>query len=1056
MSSNIFEELGNSRDIVRGLVFGIDIGIGSCGWAVVDTRKHKIIAMGSRCFDPSEDPKTKTLNNAQRREKRGARRVIARRGNRIKNVRKVIKDAGLSTNPSHKYFQSIGKDAPDPWEARSEGLKRSLTDDEATSALIHIAKHRGFKSNSKRDAKDTEGRKVLSAISGWDDKLGDDRTYGQFLYEEYGNQKRNKGGDYSFTPKRDHLWEEARRIILTQRGLGASWATEDFEEQYLKAAFFQRPLQSSEDLVGPCPFEPDEKRTARFSYSYERFRLIQTLLNRCRISTDEGERELSTPELQKALDNFGKQKKMTYRTLRRLINLPEEYGFVSAPKRDEDEKKDITGTSTGASPGSNTLRKVLSDTDWNELTKTPEILDRIAEVVTFNESLDQIKSRISRLSIKDETINCLMNGVETGEFADFKGTGNISAKAARKLIPEMLRGKYYSEACDALGYAMQNSGLDDIRNPVVKRAVMQAIKQIELMVRKFGRPENINIELLRDVGKSAEERGKMESGINRRTSEREKNEKEFLELVNRQTCSRRELEMYELLKEQACRCPYCDKYLNPASIVDGSGAVQIDHIYPRSRSHENGYVNKVVTCATCNQGKRNSTPWEWRGQRDREWWVAHEARVSKMTCKREKKRRLLSKTFADREDEFIERNKVDASYIARTLQSELTRLYPKTYQNGTIIKGSDRRIFARPGQITAMMRRSWLGERLKKDRDDDRHHAMDALIVALIDEGVLQEITRAYKKLEDELKYSYTPSVDPPWDTFPEDAITAYKSGWLVCRTENRRVRGALHEETIRRMRVDDEGNGIYYERKSIDDLTANHIKLIPDPVIQAEVQRWFDAGKSKDKDDRPKSANGDEIRRLRLPTKIKTARQINPDSMGGKNPNRQGGFVENSNMVRVDVFYVPNNQYSGMARVTKGYYLVPVYGIDIIPKNSKTPLKAIVAGKEESDWPKMNPDHFIMSLYKDSYIQTVRDTDEIVDGYYRGTDRSSGRITVSPHNIRDMQVALKHRVGIKRLKSIRKFHVDRFGQMHEIPLGSEKWPGHRDKSEHHKKQHES
>ena len=135
-----------------------------------------------------------------------------------------------------------------------------------------------------------------------------------------------------------------------------------------------------------------------------------------------------------------------------------------------------------------------------------------------------------------------------------------------------------------------------------------------------------------------------------------------------------------------------------------------------------------------------------------------------MTCKREKKRHLLSKVFADREQEFIERNKVDSSYVARTLMNELMWLYPESYQGGKIISGAKRRLFARPGQITAMMRRAWLGP-YKKKREDDRHHAMDALIVALVDdEFLLQRLTKAYQHLEERGMHKFTPNVNPPWD----------------------------------------------------------------------------------------------------------------------------------------------------------------------------------------------------------------------------------------------------------------------------------------------------
>ncbi len=1039
---SILDQLAE-REIKPGIVFGIDVGIASCGWAVIDTKNEAILGMGSRCFEAPEDPQKKTLYNEQRRTKRGMRRVTSRRAGRMNTVRQVIKDAGLIASPTHEHFQSLGNDAPDPWEVRALAVEDLVTPQDAAAALIHVAKHRGFKSNSKRDAADSEGKVVLKAVSEWDKKL-DGRTFGKAVYEDYKDgRKRNREGDYQFTASRIHTLEEAKTIIAAQRARGAEWATEKFEERYLNAAFHQRPLQSSEDLVGDCPFEPDEKRAAKFSYSFEMFRLLQTLINRCKLSTPDGDVPLTPGQLKRAIKEFGRSKTLSYTRLRTLIDLPDAR-FAGIPDNDPAKlRKDVTGNSNGACPGSYTLFQLLGTATWNQLTKTPEILDQIAAIITFNESLDEIRKRFDSLDLDSETVEVLMEGVNDGKFASFKGTGNISPKAARKLIPELLRGRTYDKACDDVGYDHAKrfeTGIEDIKNPVVQRALTQAIKQVEVLVRCYGRPSQIHIELMRDVGKSADERGRIERGLNKRTNDREKSREEFLELVNRESCSFDDLRMYELLKEQKCRCPYCGTYLRPDYIVASN--VQVDHIYPRSRSHEDAFVNKVVTCITCNQGKRNRTPWEWKGQNDESWWTEFEARVKSINCKPEKKRRLLSKSFKEREQEFIERNKVDNSYTARALHSELMKLYPKSYSGGTIIKGAQRHVYPRPGQFTAMLRRAWLSGKYKKNRDDDRHHAMDALLVATLGEGLLQRLTDAYQHLELLGKqHKTTPNIDPPWQSFAQEAMNAYNAGWLVCRTENRRARGALHEETIRTSRIQENGKQVFYERKSIDNITKSDIAHIPDDVIKKRVERWVQNGMPKD--DRPKSAKGDEIGKLRLPTNIKTARQINRKDMGGKDPRKQGGYAENSSssMVRVDLFKVNEIRCDAAGRRIKpGYYLVPIYLWQIVDKDSQTPLNAILGGKPEEEWPEMTPEDYVLSLYKDSYIKLKRRNGDPISGYYRSTNRNTASIAISPHKERQKII---QSIGVRSLDYLHKHQIDRLGIPHKITEKSTSWPGH-------------
>lgn len=1048
-----FTELASKEPIKPGLVFGLDVGISSCGWAVVDLSDKKIVAMGSRCFDAPEDPQKKTLFNAERRTKRGMRRVTYRRKGRMKQVRRLIRESGLLQDPSPDFFKQLEEDkqGPDPWEARARGVTQSLEPEDAAAALIHLAKHRGFKSNAKRDTSDKEGGKVLQAANEWDKKLGE-RTYAETLVDDHQDRKRNKGGDYYFMPRREWLEEEARKIISRQRELGAAWATEGFEDEYVVAAFDQRPLQSSEDLVGDCPFEPGEKRAARFSYSFELFRLLEKLVHSCRLSTPTGERPLTPDEIQLAMNDFGQSTGLSFKQLRDRLNLPDDQKFLAALTED-DLKRDVTKAASKAAPGSYTLFRVIGKAEWDRLTQTPAVLDRIAEVITFNEDESDIRTKLGALDLEPETMGQIMDALALGKFSKFKGTGHISAKAARKLIPELRKANTYDKACNAVGYdhaAAQGTNISEIKNPVVQRSLNQAVKQVEVMVREFGRPERVHVEMLRDVGKSAEERGQMTRGLDRRRKEREVSEEELKEAAGISHCSRDQVQMYELMKEQTHRCPYCDKLLNPEMIL--SSDVQLDHIYPRSRSHEDGFVNKVLTCVPCNQQKRNKTPWEWRGRSDANWWQTFESRVNNFNLtKREKRKRLLNKSFGDRELDFIERNKVDSSYVARALLGKLQGLYPESYSGGTITPSAERRVFARPGSMTPKLQRAWLGDRYKKNRDDDRHHAMDALTVAFLDEGLYQRVARIYQRWEEMgQQQHYTPDIDPPWEGFAQDCLDAFNGKgedgeWLVCRTERRRARGALHEETIRRRTIDADGNAVYWQRKHIESLSKTDIANIPDLKVREVVSDWFTAPKPNDGEkEPPRLQTGDVIRKVRVPTKIATSNQINADDMGGQRADRQGGFVSNAEMVRVDVYHVTERKPDATFErtVTPGYYIVPVYSYDVAKGGGQPPMRAMVGGKPETQWPAMDRDDFVFSLFKDSYVTVERlkgGRQERISGYYRGTNRFTASIAVSPNNLRDKS-DLEEGIGVRRLLTFSKFHVDRFGKLHEVKR--EKWPG--------------
>ena len=1074
------KKAAQNKPVAEHIVFGLDLGIASCGWAVIDTGRQQILDMGAHCFDPAEKPKTQELKNVARRQKRGQRRVIRRRAQRMQAVREIIRKHGLLEDPSHEFFQSLGGKAPDPWKVRVDGLDHRLKPEEAAAALIHIAKHRGFKSNSKSD-KGTNaspaGKGTNASLSESEKRIGEG-TFAQMVlnHEAYQGRRRNRDGLYSHTARRDWIEYEARKIILVQRDKGAAWATKEFEKAYIAAAFFQRDLQGSEHLVGNCPFEPDQKRTAKYAYSFERFRLLQKLVW-TEVITEHGvRRHLSREQRDLAMADFGGQKSLTWKALKKKIKLPSGVRFEQVPEGEEKKKgktkkedTDVTGSSKGACPGSYLLRKTLGVETWDTLCKTPEKLDRIAEILTFNEALDDIRERFEKLNLDSPIFSALMEATEKGEFSEFKGSGHISAKAARKIIPGLTEGKVYSDACTAAGYEHTDAAeidLNKIRNAVVSRSILKALKQVTILADRFQcRPGKIHVEFLREIGKSAEERGKMTKGIERRTKEKDGNRNELASLINQSPNNIRPqlLEMYELFKEQKGHCAFCYKGIRPTDLTGND--TQIEHVYPRSRFPDNSFVAKVLACTGCNQGKTNKTPWEWHDAGDFPVsWEQFEVQVKGFTCKPEKKRRLLNKNFRKRLDEdpqFANRHKVDSSYIARLVMQELARLYPEDHKGKRVAKDGSRRLCARPGPLTAGLRRAWLSETMKKvfgsgekTREDDRHHAVDALTVACCDEGALNRLTHAYQNLEEQGKYKWSPNVEPPWENFAMQAEVALE-GWLVCRTESRRARGAGHDEIIRRGRKVD-GKEIIYERKSVDKLTEVDLKRVLDhKMIKSlrsyirQMEQWREKNKSKQEKSKPlgpRSPKGDVIRKVRLTTTTQTVRQINPQQMGGKMVDRRGGLVENTNMVRVDVYHVNERRVDPKGRsITSGYYLVPVYGWQIMDKKQPTPRCAIKFGRPENEWPLMNQDDFRFSLYKDSYVtlrKGEKKKEEVIGGYYRATNRSTASISVSPHNKRQQK---KSGQGVHDLLSFRKFTVDRLGRKHEVER--EPWPARKSDS---------
>ena len=730
----------------ESLTLGIDLGIGSCGWALIenaDSTNGRIVAMGVRCFDVPETAKERTPTNQVRRRNRLLRRVIKRRRQRMNEVRTLFRVHGLLSNDGKRAL-AVGLN---PWLLRAEALSRPLNGQELAVALGHIAKHRGFKSNSKRDqgknASD-ESSKMLGAIEKTREHLRDWRTVGEMFAkdEAYAARKRNRDGNFDRSVLRDDLEREVRLIFDRQRNMGNAIANADLECKIIFKAFYQRPLQDSDDQVGFCPFEPDERRAAKHSAAFELFRLASRLCA-LRVRSLGGERALTAEEIVQAMADFGAPGvKLTYRRLRKLLDLEDGTHF-DVPQEDEG-KRELASRSGDQAAGTKAFRNVLGAA-WKTLAGHPEKIDRAAAIITFRESLDSIRAGLEEIGLEPLILEALMKGVKEGEFAHFKGAGHISAKAARKLLPHLMQGLVYSDACKAAGYdhaRRPETDLSSIKNPIARKALGEALKQVRAIAREYGMPGAIHVELARDVGKSKEERDEIRDGIEKRNKAKDRLRAEFAAATGRLKATAEDLLRYELWKEQNSKCIYTGDHIPIDWIAGDQNLAEVDHILPWSRSGDDGFINKTLCTAKANREKKGRTPFEWfkREKTEKEWEELVARVEGSKTFKGRKKRNYLLRDARVLEEKFRPRNLTDTQYATRVLAETLKAMYP---QDGS------RRVFTRPGALTDRLRRAWGIQGLKKDKDgkripDDRHHALDALIVAATTEGALNRLTRAH------------------------------------------------------------------------------------------------------------------------------------------------------------------------------------------------------------------------------------------------------------------------------------------------------------------------
>ncbi|MEG2295461.1 MAG: hypothetical protein RSB96_01810 [Oscillospiraceae bacterium] len=213
------------------------------------------------------------------------------------------------------------KDLPDIYEIRYESLERKLNKEEFAKVLIHLAQRRGFKSNRKYEAKESEFKKskskeseseskkvgkLLNAVKENKDLLTDKsyRTIGEMIYkdEKFNSNKRNKADDYSNTYERVMLVEEIKVIFKAQQEFENEFATDDLLEKYIDIYTGQRSFEEGpasgkysgnqiEKMLGKCTFLDNEERAAKASYSFEYASLLQKI-NNIRIVNQGNKKEL--------------------------------------------------------------------------------------------------------------------------------------------------------------------------------------------------------------------------------------------------------------------------------------------------------------------------------------------------------------------------------------------------------------------------------------------------------------------------------------------------------------------------------------------------------------------------------------------------------------------------------------------------------------------------------------------------------------------------------------------------------------------------------------------
>jgi CRISPR-associated endonuclease Csn1 len=792
---------------------GLDVGTNSIGWALIDTDNGLIIDLGSRIFSDGRVPKSGESLAVGRRDARAARRRRDRFLGRRSAFLETLISFGLMPD---KAEEAKLVETRDPYVLRARGLDERLEPDEIGRALFHLNQRRGFKSNRKaeRGRKESEDGKIETGAKALDAAMAEvgARTLGEFLHKRLtatdglGDPdpkpaRVRMGGEsqaYDFYPQRRHVEDEFARLWAAQAPHHPALLTEAARAALHRILFFQRDLKDQE--IGKCTFAgwngvPDnERRLAKAHPLFQERRLYEEVNNLKIVSPGASDRELTRDERDRLILKLKTTRKSSFSALGKLIRLGEGERF----NKESETRKDLLGDEIFAEMSD---RKRFGDR-WAffDLDEQLRIIERVQNEENPEILLDWLKTEYG---LDEET------AVAVGKARLPEGYGRFGETATRALI-EALKAEVvtYDKAAEAAGFhhsdlrtgevwdrlpyygqiltseiAPGKADYGDeserrfgkITNPTVHIGLRQLEKLVNAIVDVHGRPDQIVVELARELKLNEEEKKKQEARIRRDTvAAVARGEKLQAEGIPDTGANRMALRIWEELNPSNPldrRCPYCGEVIGIRALF--SGEADVDHIIPYSQSLDDSASNKVVAHRHCNRAKGNKTPYEKWGHDDARWEVIS-AQVSRMHHSKQWRFGPGARERLEKDGGFEARQLTDTQYLSRATARYLSSLY--TPDEG-------RRVYALPGRMTAMLRRVWgLNSLLPdhnfvenahssspKNRLDHRHHAIDGAVAAVTDASLIKRIADAAGKAEAKELDRLFEELSPPWPTFRDD-----------------------------------------------------------------------------------------------------------------------------------------------------------------------------------------------------------------------------------------------------------------------------------------------
>jgi len=645
------------------------------------------------------------------------------------------------------------------------------------------------------------------------------QTVGEYLYNQLKYNPHTKLKNQVFY-RQDYL-DEFETIWEKQKDFYPELTEELKKEIRDVVIFYQRRLKSQKHLISECEFEKYHKVVPKSSPLFQEFKIWQ-LINNIEIQNIETKEKFKGEQISQEAKNVLfeelniREKLSANDILKILVDKPKEFKL--------NYKEGLEGNRTNAEfyrVYQEILKREGKEIDFKKL-KAVDINDFIVskfselgieqEILLFNDEVignefdkqpmlqlwhllysfegddsrtgeeKLIAGLVNKFGFKTEYAKLIANCKLQADY------GGLSSKAIRKILPYLKQGNTYDVACNYAGYNHSSSFTKEeqgkrvlkdtlellpknsLRNPVVEKILNQVVNVVNAIIKddNLGKPDEIRVELARELKKSAKERSEMTSNINKATANHEKIRKILQSEFGIIKVTRNDIIRYKLWQElegNGYKTIYTNTYVPREKIF--SKEFDIEHIVPKALVFDDSFSNKTLSVREVNLKKSNETAFDFLNIfLDKDKFSQYQSRVEKMfkdgNISKAKHNKLL-KRATELSEGFIERDLRNSQYIAKkatqmlgqvarkvsTTTGSITDRLRSDWQLINTMKELNLPKYEKLGLIEIIEGKNGQQEKRIKDwtkRNDHRHHAMDALTVAFTKPAYIQYLNNLHAR----------------------------------------------------------------------------------------------------------------------------------------------------------------------------------------------------------------------------------------------------------------------------------------------------------------------